>query len=38
VQRGAEELGVEFDELCRRVIAALEAEADALALHGSGAS
>lgn len=38
VQHGAAELGVEFDELCRQVIAALEAEADALALHGSGGS
>jgi len=38
VQHGAQELGVEFDELCRLVIAALESEADALELHGSAAA
>lgn len=38
VQHGAEELGMAFDDLCRMVIAALEAEADALELHGSAAA
>ena len=36
IRRGAEDLGVELDELISRVIAALEARADELALHGSG--
>ena len=35
VQAGAEELGVDFDEHLRTVIAALEARADELELHGS---
>jgi putative nucleotidyltransferase with HDIG domain len=34
VRRGAEELGVDFDEHLAFVIAALEARADALELHG----
>lgn len=38
VREGAAELGVEFDEHVAFVIAALEAEADELELHGSGAS
>jgi predicted hydrolase (HD superfamily) len=35
---GAEELGVDFDEHVAFVIAALEAEADALELHGSSSA
>ena len=35
VRAGAEELGVEFDEHLRFVIAALEEQADELELHGS---
>jgi putative nucleotidyltransferase with HDIG domain len=35
LRAGAEDLGVEFDEHVAFVIAALEAEADALELHGS---
>ncbi len=38
VRRGAEELGVEFDEHCGVVIAALEARADALGLLGRDAA
>jgi putative nucleotidyltransferase with HDIG domain len=38
VRRGAEELGVEFDEHCAVVIAALEARADALGLRGRDAA
>jgi predicted hydrolase (HD superfamily) len=38
VAHGAAELGGEFDDLCRMVIDALEAEADALELHGSAAA
>ena len=38
VRAGAEELGVEFDEHLRFVIAALEEQADALELHGNGAN
>jgi putative nucleotidyltransferase with HDIG domain len=38
VRQGAEELGVELDELCRLVIDALEAQADELELHGKGAA
>jgi putative nucleotidyltransferase with HDIG domain len=38
VKLGAEELGIEFDALCTLVIGALEAEADALELHGSAAA
>jgi putative nucleotidyltransferase with HDIG domain len=37
VQGGAAEVGMEFDDLCRLAIDALEAEADALELHGSAA-
>lgn len=37
VRSGAEELGVDFDEHVRFVIAALEARADELELHGRGA-
>ena len=37
IRRGAEDLGVELDDHIRRVIAALEARADELELHGSGA-
>ena len=36
IRRGAEDLGVELDDHIRRVIAALEARADELELHGSG--
>jgi predicted hydrolase (HD superfamily) len=35
VYGGAEELGADFDEHVRTVIAALEARADELELHGS---
>jgi putative nucleotidyltransferase with HDIG domain len=38
VRRGAEELGVDFDDHLRAVIAALEEQAEALGLEGSGAS
>ncbi len=38
VRRGAEELGVDFDEHVAFVVAALEARADELELHGSGAA
>jgi putative nucleotidyltransferase with HDIG domain len=38
VRNGAEELGVEFDEHVAFVIAALEARADELGLHGSAAA
>ncbi len=38
VRRGAEELGVDFDEHVAFVVAALEARADELDLHGSGAA
>jgi putative nucleotidyltransferase with HDIG domain len=38
VRRGAEELGVEFDEHVAFVIAALEAHADELGLQGSSAT
>jgi putative nucleotidyltransferase with HDIG domain len=38
VRLGAEELGVELDDLCRLVIGALEARADELELHGKGAA
>jgi putative nucleotidyltransferase with HDIG domain len=38
VRRGAEELGVDFDEHVAFVIAALEARADELELHGSAPS
>lgn len=37
VRHGAEELGVDFDEHVRFVIAALEERADELELHGSAA-
>ncbi len=37
VREGAEELGVDFDEHCAVVIAALEARAGELGLHGSAA-
>lgn len=37
VREGAEELGVDFDEHIRVVIAALEARADELELHGKAA-
>jgi putative nucleotidyltransferase with HDIG domain len=37
VREGAEELGVDFDEHIRVVIAALEARADELELHGKSA-
>ena len=37
VRSGAEELGVDFDEHIRFVIAALEERADELELHGRGA-
>jgi predicted hydrolase (HD superfamily) len=36
VRNGAEELGVDFDEHLRFVIAALDERADELELHGSG--
>ena len=36
LRRGAEELGVDFDDHLAFVIAALEAKADELELHGSG--
>ena len=36
IRRGVEDLGVELDDHLRRVIAALEARADELELHGSG--
>ena len=36
VRRGAEELGVDFDEHVARVIAAMEDRADELGLHGDG--
>ena len=36
VRRGAEELGVDFDEHVGRVIAAMEERADELGLHGDG--
>lgn len=38
VREGAEELGVDFDEHIRVVIAALEARADELELHGKAAA
>ena len=38
VRRGAEELGVDFDEHVRFVIAALEQRADELGVQGSGAA
>jgi len=38
VRRGAEQLGVDFDEHVTFVIAALEARADELDLHGRGAA
>lgn len=38
VREGAEELGVDFDEHIRTVIAALEDRADELELHGKGAA
>jgi putative nucleotidyltransferase with HDIG domain len=38
VREGAEELGVDFDEHIRTVIAALEERADELELHGKGAA
>jgi putative nucleotidyltransferase with HDIG domain len=38
LRAGAEDLGVDFDEHVAFVIAALEAEADALELHGSEAA
>jgi putative nucleotidyltransferase with HDIG domain len=38
VRNGAEELGVDFDEHVAFVIAALEARADELGLHGAGAA
>jgi putative nucleotidyltransferase with HDIG domain len=38
VRHGADELGVDFDEHVATVIAALEARADELELHGSGSS
>jgi putative nucleotidyltransferase with HDIG domain len=38
VRQGAEELGVDFDEHLRFVIAALEERADELELHGKGAA
>ena len=38
VRRGAEELGVDFDEHVAFVIAALEARADELGLHGAEAA
>jgi putative nucleotidyltransferase with HDIG domain len=38
VRNGAEELGVDFDEHVAFVIAALEARADELGLHGSAAA
>jgi putative nucleotidyltransferase with HDIG domain len=37
IRRGVEDLGADLDEHIRRVIAALEARADELELHGSGA-
>ena len=36
VRRGAEELGVDFDEHIATVIAALDERADELDLHGQG--
>ncbi len=38
VRHGAEELGVDFDEHVAFVVAALEARADELELHGTGAA
>jgi predicted hydrolase (HD superfamily) len=38
VTQGAEQLGVELDEHIRTVVAALEARADELELHGSGSA
>jgi putative nucleotidyltransferase with HDIG domain len=38
VRHGAEELGVDFDEHVAFVVAALEARADELELHGTGAT
>ncbi len=38
VARGPELLGIELDDLIRLVVGALEAEADALELHGSAAA
>jgi len=38
VREGAEQLGVDFDEHIRTVIAALEARADELELHGKAAA
>jgi putative nucleotidyltransferase with HDIG domain len=38
VREGAEELGVDFDEHIRTIIAALEERADELDLHGKGAA
>lgn len=38
VREGAEELGVDFDEHIRTIIAALEDRADELELHGKGAA
>jgi predicted hydrolase (HD superfamily) len=38
VRQGAEELGVELDELIRLIVDALEARADELELHGTGAT
>ena len=38
MRRGAEDLGVDFDEHLTTVIAALEAHADELELHGAEAA
>ncbi len=38
LRRGAEDLGVDFDEHVAFLIAALEERADELELHGSGAA
>ena len=38
VRMGTEELGVDLDEHIRTIVAALEARADELELHGSGAA
>ncbi len=38
VRRGAEELGVDFDEHIRVIVTALEARADELELNGTGAA
>jgi putative nucleotidyltransferase with HDIG domain len=38
VREGAEELGVDFDEHIRTIVAALEERADELELHGKGAA